>query len=320
MILSGRTNLSPRWAEVALRVTPELVEPATAVLDAAGFAGVAVHDPLAVSSDPFADWAQADAPEDGDLRTRVTGYFPVDDRLEAAVDDLQRRLRVLIEEGLPISDEVTLRIVQESDWADAWKTYFKPIRVGEHLVIKPTWEEWETAPGEIVLDIDPGMAFGSGGHATTRLCLALLETIIRPGDRVLDWGTGSGILAVGAAALGAGRVEACDLDPVAVRVAGENIERNRLSDRITVQVNSIEAIPREPPYDGVVANIVADPIIAGVGEIARRLRPGGFALVSGIIDTREAEVAAALTVAGLTAVEAREEEDWRALLFRKPAV
>ncbi len=290
------------------------------MLDAAGFAGVAVHDPQAVSSDPFADWAQADAPADGDLRTRVTGYFPVDDRLEAALDDLQGRLRVLKEEGLPISDEVTLRTVQESEWADAWKTYFKPIRVGERLVIKPTWEEWETAPGEIVLDIDPGMAFGSGGHATTRLCLALLEVLVRPGDRVLDWGTGSGILAVGAAALGAGKVEGCDLDPVAVRVSGENIERNGLSDQVTVRVDSIEAMPVEPAYDVVVANIVADPIIAGVGEIARRLRPGGAAIVSGIIDAREAEVAAALTAAGLTAVETREEEDWRALLFRKPAL
>jgi ribosomal protein L11 methyltransferase len=309
---------SPRWAEVALRVSAEMVEPATAVLDAAGFAGVAVHDPQAISSDPFADWAQADAPEDGDLRTRVTGYFPVDDRLEAAIDDLQQRLRVLIDEGLPVSDELTLRTVLESDWADAWKTYFKPIRVGDHLVVKPTWEAWDTAPGEVVLDIDPGMAFGSGGHATTRLCLALLETVIRSGNRVLDWGTGSGILAVGAAALGARQVDACDLDPVAVRVAGENIERNRMGDRITVQVDSIEAMPVEPPYDVVVANIVADPIIEGVGEIALRLRAGGLALVSGIIDTREAEVAAALTAAGLTAVETREEEDWRALLFRKP--
>jgi ribosomal protein L11 methyltransferase len=124
---------------------------------------------------------------------------------------------------------------------------------------------------------------------------------------------------VGAASLGAARVEACDLDPVAVRVACENVERNRMSERITVQLASIEAMPLEPPYDVVVANIVADPIIEGVGEIACRLRAGGHALVSGIIDAREADVAAALTAVGLTAVQTREEEDWRALLFQKPA-
>lgn len=300
-----------RWAEISLLTSPVPVEAVSSVFTECGCAGVMVVDPRAVSSDPFAEPREY-SDEPGSELCTVTGYLPVDDRLEAALDEIQTRLGILVECDLDVSTELTLRVVDDAGWADAWKSYFKPLRVGQHFVIKPSWESWDAAPGDRIIEIDPGMAFGSGSHETTRLCLMLLEEAIQPGQRVLDWGTGSGILALGAACLGATEILAVDLDPVAVRVAAENVERNALTEVIQTGVASIESIPATPPFDWVIANIVADPIIEGAAEIRAHLRPGGQAIVSGIIDLREAEVVAALEAAGLRLVRTLKDDDWRA--------
>ncbi len=309
-----------KWAEIELEVHPSFTEAAEAVLTEAGCAGVVVHDPNAVSSDPFADWIVRDQEPrpQPDAPAAVRGYLPVDDRLEAALEDIQHRLTLLREADLDVNEEITLRTVDDAAWADAWKTYFKPQRIGQHFVVKPTWEAWEGQPEDRIIEIDPGMAFGSGSHPTTRLCLTVLEEVVQPGQRILDWGTGSGILAIGAARLGAAEITAVDLDPVAVKVTRENIAQNRLEAVIQAAEGSIEAVAAEPPYDLVIANIVADPIIAGAPEIYRHLRPGGQAVVSGIIDRREAEVTAALEAAGLRLQDVAREEDWRALLLERP--
>lgn len=309
-----------KWAEITLNVLPDLVETASAVLTEAGCAGIVVHDPNAVSSDPFADWSTPPRDPDAPLdpTCRVSGYVPVDDRLEATVDAVHEGIDRAREWGMDLHEEITLRTVDDSSWAEAWKAYFKPLRVGSRFVVKPSWEPWDAAEGEVIIEIDPGMAFGSGAHATTRLCLLLLEEAVTPGARVLDWGTGSGILAIGAARLGAREIDAVDLDPVAVRVTQENVERNDLQAIIRTAEASIEAVAVEPPYDLVIANIVADPIIAGAPEIFRHLRPGGKAIVSGIIERREPEVTTALRHAGLELLRLEAEEDWRALLLQRP--
>jgi len=308
-----------RWAEISVQVVPTSVEAISAAFTEAGCAGVSVVDPCAVSSDPWADCVDdptVPRPAKGSHCT-VTGYVPVDDRLDPFLADLRARFDLLRDAGLPVEDELTLRSVEDESWAEAWKAHFKPLRVGRHFVIKPSWEDWDTGPEDRVIELDPGMAFGTGTHETTRLCLQLLEDTVSAGDRILDWGTGSGILSVGAALLGAAEVAAVDLDPIAVSATAENAERNGLSSVIRVEIASIESVPADPPFDIVIANIVADPIIAGAAQIFAHVRLGGQAIVSGIIDHREGEVVAALCAAGLTLQRTLRDEDWRALLLRR---
>lgn len=240
----------------------------------------------------------------------VKTYVPVDRQSE--------EIRRQIEEGLwhlgqlyPIPTPA-FRVLTQDDWANAWKEHFPPLRVGEHLVIKPSWRAWDAAPGDIVIELDPGMAFGTGLHPSTRLCLTLLERHLRPGMRVLDQGSGSGILSLAAAKLGAARVIACDIDPAAVQATAENALRNRLEERI--QVIQSER-PPAGMYDLILCNILADTIINLVREgLAFHLAPGGVLIASGIIEARADEVHTTLTTYGLRVRERRYEGDWVALM------
>ena len=214
-----------------------------------------------------------------------------------------------------IRHELILSAVREEDWANNWKAYFKPLPVGEKLLIRPSWEEAEP-DGRTVLSIDPGMAFGTGGHDTTRLVLETLEDYVTPETDLLDVGCGSGILSIAALLLGARRAVGVDIDPLAVKTAVENGERNRLfPPRLTfLEGNLVEKV--DGLYDVVAANIVADAIIALSPAVPRFLKPGGTYIVSGIIDTREADVTAALSRCGFTVVRRRERAGWLCLACR----
>lgn len=307
------------WAEITIHVPLLVTEAVAAAVTESGCDGVAIYDPGAVSSDPFAQWVVRDEGRSAHSEScRVCGYLPVDDRLEAALLDLGRRLDVLEDSGLIAQPEIEVRRRDDASWADAWKAHFKPFRVGQRLVVVPSWESWDPAPHDVLLHLDPGMAFGTGSHPSTQLCLECLEDDVRPGEQMLDWGTGSGILAVAAVRLSAASVLAIDLDPVAVQAAEENVARNAAGDQIRVKVASIEMLPGDVTYDRIVANIVADPILAAAAELAARVRPGGRLLVAGIVDRREAEVIEGLQAAGFTLVRKACRDEWRALLMERP--
>ncbi len=207
--------------------------------------------------------------------------------------------------------------VPDENWAEDWKRFYHPLRAGRHLVIRPSWEDFAPLPGDHVITLDPGMAFGSGYHDTTVLCLELLEDALRTGERVIDVGTGSGILAIGAAMLGAGDVLAVDIDPDAVRVARENAEINGVADRIRIQEGDLlEKV--EETCDICVANIIADIVLKLAGPLKKHIRPGGLFICSGIILERRDEIRSALTEAGYTIEAERVTEEWAAFSARRP--
>ena len=212
-----------------------------------------------------------------------------------------------------IEYELTHEGVCEEDWADSWKQYYKPIKTGKRLVIVPIWEEYTPEEGETVVLMDPGMAFGTGTHETTRLCAGFVEKYTTPGCSVLDVGCGSGILAIAAAKVGAGNCFACDIDPVAVRVAKENTELNSTPNvkcAVSDLLRQVEKV--DGGYNVVVANIVADIIIRLAPDVGEYLAEGGVFIVSGIIEERSGEVLTSLDAAGYKVEDERYENGWYA--------
>jgi len=248
------------------------------------------------------------------------------------IDEVIAEVRARIEELKsfdidPGAAEISVRDVSEDDWANNWKQYFKPLRVSERLTIKPTWEEYvPVTPNEQIIELDPGMAFGTGTHPTTSLCLRTLESIIQEGDEVIDVGTGSGILAIGACRLGASKVLALDLDPVAVSSAKENTRLNGLEDRIQVVESDLLSVLKgegstdveiKLPVRVVVANILAEIILLFIEDVYQALAPGGYYIASGIYKNKEQAVQEALIAAGFELERTAREEDWVAFVARK---
>jgi ribosomal protein L11 methyltransferase len=251
--------------------------------------------------------------------------------MAAVKKTLQTRIGELPACGIDPGDySLEEALIDEEDWAESWKQYFKPIRVSGRLTIRPTWEPYEPGPGELVIDLDPGMAFGTGTHATTALCLRALDRIVHGGEDVIDVGTGSGILAIGAVKLGARNVLALDLDPVAVTSAKANAELNGLAGKIDVRESDLLGVLRESetsagkpfnvslPVDLVVANILAEIILRFIGDVYAALKPGGLYVASGIFTNKEQDVRRGLEAAGFEIVSRDEQDDWIAFTARKP--
>lgn len=217
---------------------------------------------------------------------------------------------------LGIEYRITLSGMDEEDWADSWKQYYKPLRIGEKLMIVPTWEKYEPEADDIVILMDPGMAFGAGTHETTRLCAGLLEKYMPENARVLDVGTGSGILAIAAAKLGAKEVFAYDVDPVAVRVAKENVDTNGCSNVICGQSDLLKDVDVSEKYDFICANIVADIIVRMAPDVIKYMKNSGILAVSGIIDGQTERVKKALEDGGLSLKFTAKDNDWNAMIFK----
>lgn len=303
------------WREVAVTVSSEGEEAVADLFYQLGCPGVSVEDPELISH--YIESGIWDYHAFGEIRLTGTsvikGYLCEGEEMEERLVRLEAGLRQLLQDNPEWVVQAKGVTVKEEDWASAWKAYFKPVRVGTFL-IKPTWEEADPQPGDVLLELDPGMAFGTGTHPTTTLCLKKLGEMIRPGQKVYDLGTGSGILAIAAAKMGA-EVEGIDLDPVAVQVAQENVELNQAGGQVRIRQGDLGTL-LEGPADVVVANIIADVIIMLLADLPRLLRTDGEFLASGIIDSRAEEVEVAMGRAGLTVVERVEDAGWVLLRAR----
>ena len=257
---------------------------------------------------PTANWELMDQsvidamPED----VQVKAWFD-EKSLQKVIGPLREQLSLLKAPNMGTL-QVSMQGVKEEDWAENWKQYYKPFRIGEHMVVKPTWEPWDAQAGDLIIEIDPGMAFGTGTHETTAMCVSLIEAYYQ-GGTLLDVGTGSGILAIAAARLGAKGIVAVDIDPDAVRVAKENVAHNGLEEAIDVRKGDLlQGLSQQ--FDFAVANILAPVICMLAAPLKKHLTPGGRFICSGIIAEAEAEVNAALLGAGYIIDEIRHKGDW----------
>ena len=302
------------WLELTVQAHPEAVESVSELFSRYIPAGVAIEEPI-----ELIDEGQAYRVLTGQ-HVQVHGYLPMDGQEEEICRRIAEGLWHFSSLGSHFVSELQTRVVNEEDWANAWKDYFHVTHIGQRLVIRPSWREYTPKDSEVVLELDPGMAFGTGLHPTTRLCLEQIEKWTRPGMRVLDVGTGSGILALAAAKLGAESIYCIDNSSVAVESATANAAVNGLSDRITVMLGTLdeaEAARTAGQYDMVLANILAHVIGSMAPLLAHVLTPGGILIASGIIEKRWPEAEQPLLAAGLELIEQPMIDDWVALVMRK---
>lgn len=303
-----------RYLEVAIRCQRAAADAVGHLLLTLTGAGYAVDDPLIIERNRDR-WDLTDLVPGDPAWVTVSGWLAETDDLEQQRSRLEAGLDEIRAAWLGAVDPARFSWVQEEDWAHAWKAYFRPTRVGDRLVVVPTWEDYTPAAGEIPLYLDPGMAFGTGTHATTALCLRWMEELVQPGSRVIDVGTGSGILAVAAKRLGAAEVVAIDIDPVAVETAEQNARQNGVE--VDVRRATLDQVP-EGDADLIVANIIASVIVDILPEVVARLKPGGRFLASGIIAEKKDAVGEAMTEAWLLPLGVREQDGWVAILAMRP--
>ena len=308
-----------QWIEVNVAVTHEAVEAVADMLTSIGSKGVAIEDPQLINDlRNSGTWELCDIPEQENTEVvTVSAYYADDEKLEKRLAEIDEQL-ALIEEriGKYRFGNTRFRKVSEQDWANEWKQYFHVTHVGKSLVNKPSWEEYAPMEGEHVIEIDPGMAFGTGTHHTTNMMMERLEKVITPDSTVFDVGTGSGILAIAAAMLGAKSVKAVDIDAVAVRVAKENVADNGLSEQIEVREGDL-LHGTEGKADVIIANIIADIVIMLLQDIPQKLNDDGVLLASGIIEERMPDVEAAAQAQGLYVDAVDHRGGWVVMQMKK---
>ncbi|MED4204466.1 50S ribosomal protein L11 methyltransferase [Neobacillus mesonae] len=311
-----------KWSEISIHTTNEAVEPISNILHEAGASGVVIEDPFELTKErenQFGEIYQlnpGDYPEEGVI---VKAYLPVNSFLGETVDAIKDSINNLIIYNIDIGlNKVTISEVNEEEWATAWKKYYNPVKISERFTIVPTWEIYNpVSSDELIIELDPGMAFGTGTHPTTVMCIQALERTVRSGDRVIDVGTGSGVLSIAAAMLGAEDIRAYDLDEVAVTQARLNIKLNKVNNIVSVNQNNLLDGVAEGSADVIVANILAEVILRFTDDAAKVLKPGGSFIASGIIQPKKDQVKDALIASGFEIKETILMEDWVALIAEK---
>jgi ribosomal protein L11 methyltransferase len=297
-----------RWVELTVEAHSEAVEAVSEIFGRLGH-GAAVRPTQLIHDDPGDELA---AREDPSAPYLLTAHVPDDPAAPAAIESTERALWHLQAFGLGPIGKLRVARVDESDWTEAWKQGYAPQRIGR-IVIVPSWLDEPMAPGELEIRLDPGMAFGTGLHPTTRGCLTLLQRIEPMPDRCFDVGTGSGILGLAALRLGAGRVMGLDTDPIAVTAAKANAAVNGLTDAFEARQGTVTLASSEEPYPLVLANLVANVLIQLAQALAANTSPGGTLIASGIIEPRGDEVLASLRAAGFELIDRLDDAEWISL-------
>lgn len=311
-----------KWHEISIHTTNEAVEAIANILHESGASGVVIEDPAELTKErdnwfgEIIELNPADYPMEGVI---VKAYLPDKNFNKQKMDEIKQAITNLKEFDIDIGHNyVTATEVKEEDWATAWKQYYHPVQVSNRITIVPTWEDYRKKSNEeLIIELDPGMAFGTGTHPTTVMCIQALEKTVQKGDTVIDIGTGSGVLSIAAALLGAKKVTALDLDEVAVESAKQNIKLNKLDDFVEVkQGNLLQGVNDQA--DIIIANILADVIISLTKDTISRLKDGGYFITSGIIMQKYDDVKSSLDEAGFEIVETLIIEDWVTIIARRP--
>ncbi len=283
------------WQELSIKAPWEYVEPISYLFNRYGH-GLSIEDT-------------------GDDLVHLRTYLPsTSKRRLARIEVGVNLVRVLQPMG-----ELMVQPLEEADWEIAWKAHFSLLKVGRRLVIKPSWIDYEPGPEDVVIELDPGMAFGTGYHPTTNMCLEALEGLVQPGNRVLDLGTGSGILTIAASRLGAASVLALDIDPVAVTAARKNFKASRLAGKVRISRGTLpHRLAQDDGFELAVANISAKVIQSKAPYILQALKPGGMLIASGIIQKQQQELEETLVNTGFSHLETHTVDDWAALVLSKP--
>lgn len=309
-----------KWSEVCIQTTNEAVEPISNVLHECGASGLVIEDPKDLVKEREHTFGEifelnpADYPMEG---VYVKAYLPLNNVFEETVNHIKERINYLPNYEIDIGlNDVTLTDIDEEDWATAWKKYYKPVKISENVTIVPTWEEYEPHAAEVIIELDPGMAFGTGTHPTTILSIQALERYLAKDNVVIDVGSGSGVLSIASALLGANHVYAYDLDDVAVHSTEINAELNQLNDKIEAKQNNLlEAVNIQANV--IVSNILAEIIVKFVADAWDNLEQNGIFITSGIIQGKKQLVLDALNQQGFVVLEINEMDDWISIVAKK---
>lgn len=311
-----------KWSELSIHTTHEAEEAVSNILHEAGASGVVIEDSKEFGRERQDMFGEIYALDPNDFPSEgviLKAYLPTTSFLGETVEEVKLAINNLINYDIKLGkNELTISEVNEEDWATAWKKYYHPVKISERFTIVPTWETYEpVSTDELIIELDPGMAFGTGTHPTTVMCLQALEKTVKPGDYVTDIGTGSGVLAIGAALLGAKHVHAIDLDEVAVRSAEINVKLNKVEQTTDVVHGNLVDTVKEPS-DVVVANILAEIIMSFTSDAFKVVKEGGMYITSGIIGSKKEIVKNSLEIAGFIIVEVMMMEDWVTIISTKP--